>query len=150
MKQYSPPRFDHERGQVIQAAADGQLGVVELAAAIVRAHHRVVDRLARDLQPGFPEWKGSRSVIRPPADVQIELVGGTVCSASQHTGIGWERERNPGQVIHTHPCGHGDRHDLDNLDRPVTNNMAAKDSTGRAVGDQIGRASCRERVCHNV
>ena len=75
--------------------------------------------------------------IRLRTCAQIELLGGTVCRAPGHGGVGGKRQRNPGQVVHAHPCGHGDRNYLDDLDRPLANNVAAQDRAGRAVRDQL-------------
>ena len=75
--------------------------------------------------------------MNPSARLQIELLGGTVRRAAEDPGVGGKRERNLSQVVHPHPGGDGDRRHLDDLDRPLADDVAAQDLARRAVDDQL-------------
>src|SRR4030095_11612354 len=72
-----------------------------------------------------------------PDHFQIQLARCARRHATEDPCVGWKRERNLSQVIHTHPGGNGYRRHLCDLYRTIADNVAAQDFIGRAVGDEF-------------
>src|SRR5438093_11556980 len=91
--------------------------------------------------------------MRLPARFQIELASRACCDATEDPGVGWKREWNPSQFIHWHSRGDSYGSQLADLDRPLSNDMAAQDLAGCAVDDQLAEAGCPpvdDRACSRV
>ena len=78
--------------------------------------------------------------VHPAAELRVDLIGGTVCCSRDNPGIGGEGEWNPGNVVHPQACGHGDRHDLDDLDGTLPYDMAAENLARQAVDYQLAES----------
>src|SRR6185437_8365210 len=51
--------------------------------------------------------------------------------------IGWERERNACKIVNRYSANHSDRGHLDDLHRPLADDMTPKNSVSRSVDDQL-------------
>ena len=81
--------------------------------------------------------RAQRLLRRLPIGGEIDLTRGAGSGPAQDSRVGGKRKRDLGQAVDRQSGvdRHG-RH-LDDLDRSVTNNMAAQDLTGGAVNDQL-------------
>ena len=71
--------------------------------------------------------------------IEIESSRRVNSRANQYDRMGWVSERDARQIIDSHPGGDGDRRDLDDIDRPLADDVAPQYLASLAIDDQFAK-----------
>src|SRR5262249_21874158 len=104
---------------------------------------KALRRISRDFLC-FPRWLRSNDgapLESLPQHCQAELECHLARRIDQDPCVSRKRKRDTSQVLHSHSPGNGNRRHLDDVHRPLADDMAAQYFGGLAVGDQFAEAN---------